>query len=217
MTPRSPHAFSLPLVYPDEDPIDQTGVRWNLYLDPSLAGSKGLFDPEITVRAVGPAEAPELYALLGGSDDPEDDVETTRLPEVACTSSRRLDEPDDDPTTPWRITERTVITRRRSRARARHASRRAQLGYFGSAAAVLSGALLLAGLPPTLGAGPAQYEPLEVRSELAWVEARLSSALEAELDPAVGIGALELGQRFARAPGVPMLGAGAVSYSVAVW
>jgi hypothetical protein len=213
MTPRSPHAFPLPLVYPDEEPLDQTGVRWNLYLDPTLADSKGLFDPEITVRAVDPAEAPELYALLGGSDD--DDAETARLPEVTRSSCRQLDESDDDPTTPWRIAEQTVITRRRVRARA--PSRRAKFGYFGGAAAVLSAALLLAGLPPTLGAGPAQYEPLEIRSELAWVETRLSAALEAELDPAVGIGALELGQRFARAPGVPILRAGTVAYSVAVW
>jgi hypothetical protein len=153
--------------------------------------------------------------LLGGPGDPEDDAETVRLPEVTRASSGQLDESDDDPTTPWRIAEQTVITRRRGRPRA--PSRRAKLGYFGGAAAVLSAALLLAGLPPTLGAGPAQYEPLEVRSQLAWVETRLSAALEAELDPAVGIGALELGQRFARAPGVPILRAGALPYSVAVW
>jgi len=215
MTP--PHAFSPQLAVPPEEPIDQTGIRWNLYLDPSLADGKGLFDPEIIVRALGPAEAPELYALLGDANDPEDDVETMRLPEVKRASSQPLDASDDDPTTPWRITEQTVITRPRTRVRGRPGSRRAKFGYFGGAVAVLSTALLLAGLPPALGAGPAQYEPVEVSCEIGWVEARLSAALEAQLDPAVGIGALELGLRFARAPSVPILATGPAAYSVAVW
>lgn len=215
MTP--PQAFSLPLAAPQDEPLDQTGIRWNLYLDPSLADHKGLFNPELTVRALGPAEAPELYALLGDSNDPEDDVETMRLPEVTRAGSQPFDESDDDPTTPWRIAEQTVITRRRTRPRVRPRPRRAKYGYFGGAMAVLTTALLLAGLPPTLGAGPAQYEPVEVSCEMGWVEARLSAALEAQLDPAVGIGALELGLRFARAPSVPVLAAGPGAYSVAVW
>jgi hypothetical protein len=217
MTQHSPHAFSLPLAGPKEEPIDQAGIRHNLYLDPSLADGRGLFDPEVIVRTLGPAEAPELYALLRDSSDPDDDVETMRLPEVVRAGSQALDDSDDDPTTPWRMDERTVITRRRTRARARPGSRRAKLGYFAGAVAVLSTALLLAGLPPTLGAGPAQYEPVEVACEVGWVESRLSAALEAELDPAVGIGALELGLRFARAPSVPILAGGPAAYSVAVW
>ena len=82
MTP--PHAFSPQLAVPPEEPIDQTGIRWNLYLDPSLADSRGLFDPEIIVRALGPAEAPELYALLGDSNDPEDiERQFQRMVEIA--------------------------------------------------------------------------------------------------------------------------------------
>ncbi len=211
-----PHALSLPFVDPEEEPIDQSGIRHSPTLDPTLAKGRGLFDPEVIVRALGPAEAPELYALLA-EHDPDDEVETMRLPEIRHAGSWPLDESDDDPTTPWRITEQTVVTRRRTRARARPGSGRAKLGYLGGAIAVLSTALLLAGLPPTLGAGPAQYEPVEVACEVGWVEARVSAALDAELDPAVGIGALELGQRFARAPSVPILGRGPAAYSVAAW
>jgi hypothetical protein len=192
--------------YTVDEPIDTTDIRWH-FDEPTV--NKGLFDPEITVGVMELDEVRKLWGL--GADD--DDAETQRLPEIGL--GRRLDDYDDDPTTPWRVEEVTVVSRRRARMRARRTSRWAMLGYLAAAASVLGAAILFAGLPPTLGSGPPEYQALDVRVDLGWVQARLSAALDAEIDPAVGMGALELGQRFAQAPRVPILGSGRVQYSVA--
>jgi len=107
-------------------------------------------------------------------------VETTRLPEVACTSSRGSTS-RRRPTTPWRITEQTVITRAgpvRARATLRVAPSSGTSPRPRPCCPPRS--CWQACLRPRRR--PGAVRALEVRSELAWVEARLSSVLEAELD-----------------------------------